>query len=84
MTVGQVIEALKKMPPDADVLHLWDGEARTSIEVIWLAKAGYVVTSDLEHVCYSTEARPEGAPDNKEAPDWYSSDPGFDRPFFKP
>jgi len=53
MNVRQLIEELGKMPPSAEVLHLWDGVARTNIEHVWLARTGIVVTADFDEECYS-------------------------------
>ena len=70
MKVQALIEALQKMPQDADVTHLWDGEPRTNIEIVYLARGGFVVTSDFEMVCYSNESRPADAPTAKDDPYW--------------
>jgi hypothetical protein len=72
MTAGQLICELEKMPQDAEVRHLWDGELRTAIEHVWLARSGVVVTADHDEVCYSNEARPESAPDSNTAQCWHS------------
>lgn len=70
MKVGQLIAELNKMPPDAEVSHLWDGALRTSIEVVYLAKNGEVVTADYSQVCYRTEERPIAAPAADENKYW--------------
>ena len=70
MKVRALIEALKSMPPDADVTHLWDGEPRTAVEIVYLARGGFVVTSDFDMVCYSEESRPKDAPTEKDDPYW--------------
>jgi hypothetical protein len=70
MKVKELIEALKAMPHDAEVTHLWDGEARTSINLVWLSRTGFVVTSDFSEVCYSNDTRPEYAPTQKESLYW--------------
>ena len=72
MTVKQLIAALETMPPDADVTHLWDGAPRTGIEHVWLARAGFVVTSDYDEVCYDDDARPESAPTRAVERYWHS------------
>lgn len=61
MKVQELIDALSSMPPDAEVLHLWDGEPRTAIEHVWLSIAGDVITSDDGQVCYNHKDRPESA-----------------------
>jgi hypothetical protein len=70
MTVKALIEALQDMPQDVQVFHLWDGEPRTCIEHVWLARAGYVMTADHAEVCYSDDPRPASAPTCKEMPYW--------------
>jgi hypothetical protein len=72
MTVKQLIAALETMPPDADVMHLWDGHPRTTIEHVWLARAGYVVTADYDMVCYHGNSRPETAPYETDDRYWHS------------
>lgn len=62
MTVTELIAALQSMPPNAVVSHLWDGEARTIINLLWLARDGTVVTSDYGMTCYSDGTRPWTAP----------------------
>lgn len=63
MTVAELIKTLERMPPDAEVWHLWDGRPRTTIELVWLAKTGEdVITSDYGMVCYEGLARPVDAP----------------------
>lgn len=70
MKVSALIEALKLMPPDAEVFHLWDGEPRTEIEHVYLARSGIVITADHDMVCYSGENRPEDAPTYYENAYW--------------
>ena len=72
MKVKELIRALQAMPPEADVTHLWDGEARTDIQQVWLARGGFVVTSDFDMVCYSDDSRPSLAPTRQEDPYWHS------------
>lgn len=74
MKVKKLIKKLKKMPKDAAIFHLWDGEPRTKIEMIWLSKGGDVITSDYGAVCYSTKARPIDAPTKKEKEYWKAGD----------
>lgn len=58
MNVQQLIDVLRLMPPDATVLHLWDGAARTEIKHVYLSKRGDVVTSDDDMVYYDSEDGP--------------------------
>lgn len=70
MTVKELIIELQKMPQDARVFHLWDGEPRTAINVVYETKNGKVMTSDFEMVCYSTDARPKEAPTSEDDRYW--------------
>jgi hypothetical protein len=74
MTVKELVEALSKMPQDARVFHLWDGEPRTAINVVYETKNGKVMTADYEMVCYSTDARPIDAPTKEENPYWETNE----------
>jgi len=62
MKVSSLIKKLERLPQDAEVKHLWDGSAYTTIEFIWISKGGYVVTADYSEVCYHDEDRPIDAP----------------------
>lgn len=70
MKVKDLITELEKMPQDAEVLHLWDGEARTAIEIVYLSKNGNVITADFGMVCYSSDTRPVDAPTREEDRHW--------------
>ncbi len=70
MKVSQLISILQSLPQDATVWHLWDGEARTEINHVWLGRGGAVITADCDHVAYSTCDRPFDAPDENEEPSW--------------
>lgn len=72
MKVKDLIEELSKMPPGAEVLHLWDGAPRTTIEHVWLSRGGEVITADHGQVCYYDECRPEGSPTESENRYWES------------
>ena len=74
MKVRELIARLKEMPQDLQVLHLWDGEARTGIEYVWLCRdKDFVITADENEVCYSTGTRPATAPDQRSDPYWNTS-----------
>ncbi len=75
MKVKQAIELLKNMDQDAELVHLWDGECRTSIEHIYMGKTGNCVTADCEMVAYSEAARPIDAPSPKEDRYWQTPTP---------
>ena len=70
MKVWQVIVRLATMPLNAEVRHLWDGETRTGIEHVWIARNGVVVTADCGELCYSTASRPLTAPTAEDARYW--------------
>lgn len=70
MIVSDAIKELLKMPQDAELSQLWDGELRTDVNIIYLARNGKVVTSDYNQVCYSEEARPTESPTVKQEPYW--------------
>ena len=70
MKVSELIKCLKEMPEDAEVFHLWDGEARTIINHVWLSRSGDVITADSGMTCYSTETRPIDAPTKEEDRYW--------------
>ena len=59
MNVKQLIDKLLEMPMDAPVLHIWDGDPRTEINIIYLAKNGEVMTADYNQSVYTKEAWPE-------------------------
>jgi hypothetical protein len=58
--VSKLVELLKTMPQDAEVWHVWDGAARTKIELVWLANSGNVITADFDESVYSEESWPIG------------------------
>ena len=66
MKAEELINELKKLPPKADVHLLWDGEARSSCEIVFLSKGDYIVLCDEMDVIYSDESRPKDAPTEKE------------------
>lgn len=68
--VSELIEALKRMPADAKVSHIWDGNAYTQIKFIWLGRDGEVKTSDYNQFVYGDIDRPECAPLDKDDRYW--------------
>lgn len=75
MTVAELIVKLIDMPMDAQVRHIWDGAARTTINHVYLANNGDVMTIDNVHVVYYNEDQPLGVPDTGSgigATKWYS------------
>lgn len=74
MIVKELIRQLKLMPAKSEVKHVWDGAARTTINHVWLAKSGDVMTADSGESVYYAEERPVNAP---EIPDWSTSSDHF-------
>jgi hypothetical protein len=72
MTVKELIKELKKLPQDARVFHLWDGEPRTAINIVYKSKNGRIITSDFDMVCYPGSARPLDAPIEEEDRYWHT------------
>lgn len=73
MLVSELIAILKDMPPVAEVEVIWDGEPRTEVRNVHIARNGKVMLSDYGDVVYSTESRPIDAPTWEE--DMYWSTP---------
>lgn len=69
MKVKELIEILKKMPMEAEIYHLWDGEPRTKINVVYESRIGNVITSDFGEYCYGEENKPVGADDEWRIPE---------------
>lgn len=72
MTVGELIKKLSALPQSAEVMHLWDGECRTTIQHVYLSKTGVCVTADNYEPAYSNEGRPVNAPSVKEKKVWHT------------
>lgn len=70
MKVQQLIAQLSTLPPDADVVAVWDGAARNGINVVWLARSGTVCLGDEGAVVYDTEDRPASAPTTAQDAFW--------------
>lgn len=71
MNVSEVIAALQKMPADAEVLMLWDGDLRSGIDVVWLARDGEVGVGPWNEPCYSEGYRPAGSPPHSTGTPYY-------------
>lgn len=63
MTASELIDALKALPPEARVMSLWDGAARSCVCVAYLAQSGAIVLADHGDVVYHNRDRPATAPD---------------------
>ena len=75
MKVRELIESLEKLPQDARVFHLWDGEPRTAINVVYEAKNGRVITADYKQACYSLSARPKDSLISEDSLYWTEDEP---------
>lgn len=63
MRVKELKEILSTMPENAFVNCIWDGEPRSSVRHVWIARSGKVMLSDENEVVYSEESRPVDAPE---------------------
>ena len=72
MKVKELISKLQDIDQDAEVMHLWDGELRTSIECVYIGKTGFCVTADFGMIAYSDHGRPITAPDAKTDRYWHT------------
>jgi hypothetical protein len=70
MTNKELIKQLKKLPKNAIVNALWDGEPRTEINAVWLANNGEIILCDNDDLVYSDMSRPKSAPKAADDPFW--------------
>jgi hypothetical protein len=68
MMVRELIEKLLTMPADASVLYVWDGEARSEVTSVWLARSGDVIMAERGQYVYSENSRPPFSPLAKRTP----------------
>lgn len=59
MLVKELIAQLEKLPMDAQVYYVWDGESRTPCEAAYLAKNGRVVLVGEDESIYNSGDSPE-------------------------
>ncbi len=59
-TVAQLIAALQKMPPDAEVRYAWDSGLRSDAEYVWLTRSGIVGIGEEGEPVHGND-QPEGA-----------------------
>lgn len=71
MKVYELIGALEKMPPNAFVNFIYDGDPYGSIAFVYEARNGKVMLVDYDEVIYSAKNRPDTAPDHTEKY-WYT------------
>lgn len=67
MNVRELKAKLELMPDDAEVCYIWDGEPRSTVSHVWLARCGVVMIADDGDVVYYAEDRPENAPEDDES-----------------
>jgi hypothetical protein len=72
MSVHELIKRLGAMPRNADVVVVWDGAARSDVNLVWLSQDGEVVLCEYEEPVYYSGDRPVGAPSSAQEPYWTS------------
>ena len=73
MTVARLMNELAKLPAEAEVGILYDGEVRVTVAHVYLAKVGGgVVVVGSGEVAYSDDGRPQSAPSKEEQRYWYT------------
>jgi len=70
MKVKELQDALSKMPPEAEVDYIWDGAARSTAEIVFLARSGTVMIAELSQPVYYDDDRPASAPTEEQQADW--------------
>ena len=71
MKVRELIMRLGVMPPDAEVMLLYDGELRDNCDHVWLTRNGQTVGLGAENEpIYSDASRPANAPCVGDEPYW--------------
>ncbi len=63
MNVKDLIKCLEIMPQNAEARILYDGEPRSDVFVVWLARSGKVILSGNHETIYSDESKPAISPD---------------------
>lgn len=61
MTVKDLIDQLAGYPSDLDVWYVWDGLARSPVELTWRSRNGQVVLSTWDDTVYDRNDRPDNA-----------------------
>ena len=62
------------MPQDAEVYHIWDGEPRTRISVVYESRQGDVMTAEYEMNVYTVGCRPKGTEEHDNYVHWRTED----------
>lgn len=74
MKVKDVIKFLSTVDQEKEVWHVWDGQPRSKIEAMWVARNGNIISGPLDECVYSEEYRPNSAPFEKEDGHWEPRD----------
>jgi len=70
MKVKDIIKFLNTVDQEKEVWHVWDGEPRSKIEAMWVARNGNIISGPIGEPVYSEESRPDGAPFEEEDRYW--------------
>ena len=61
MIVRDLIAALQALPPESEVVMLWDGDIRSDVDAAWLTQGGQVAVGPSWEQIYRDSARCAGA-----------------------
>lgn len=75
--VSELLVHLAKLPPDAEVSFFYDGAARGTVDLCWLARSGEVVLAGCPSTVYNDSDRPAGAPRASAEPYWQADESLF-------
>lgn len=67
MKVKDALKLLSQMPPDAELRYLWDGEARSVVRHVWMARNGDVILADQDEPVQVVDERPANAPGEEDS-----------------
>ena len=70
MIVSEVIKALSRMPQEAEVMGLYDGALRLSVDAVYQSRSGYVALAAFHEPIYHDMDRPISAPSVAENRFW--------------
>lgn len=60
MNVKELIEQLQKLPSEAKVYMIWDGEPRNPVEIAYLSKSGHAMVVGSTEIVYQDKFTPIG------------------------
>lgn len=61
MTVAELIKNLQTFPQDKQVQYVWDGDPRSIVDFVWLARNKEIVVLSGEGEYVSEDFAPDGA-----------------------